>query len=156
MIEVKEVIGLISFVLMLIVSWCFLNSKDDDLLVCIKRILRIKQTPKDTNGVPDDIKDTPDDTKKCEFEAEDIYNGRIHAKDGTLITSQPNMTCADCTKYIYKDNDGKCYTFVHDPEYNADSYCAQEQKEEKDAGDPFVTSCNDMCTAQFTPTKCTF
>ena len=156
MIAVKEVIGLISFVFMLIISWCFLNSKEKDLLVCIKRILQIKQPPKEPEGVSDDIKDTPDNTKKCEFEGEDIYNGRIHLEDGALITSQPNMTCADCTKYIYKDNEGKCYTFVHDPEYNADSYCSQEQNKEKNGGDPFVTDCNDVCTAQFTATKCPF
>lgn len=143
----KEVIGLLSFIFMLIVSWCFINSKDDDLLVCVKKILRLqKPSEDDDDGVPDDVEDTPDSTKKCDFEGEDIFNGRIHLKeDGTLITSQPNMTCADCTKYIYKDADGMCYKFVHDPEYNADNYCMEDQ-----------SLCNDVCTAQFMSVKCPF
>jgi hypothetical protein len=66
--------------------------------------------------------------------------------EGEPVTGQPQMTCDDCTKYIYKDSEGKCYDFIHDPDYNADNYCFEEEG----------TECKDMCTASFTPRTCPF
>ena len=151
---VKTIIGIVSIIFVFLVVRCFITtSADDSMLTCLKKFFVIKDDEGDgDNGIPDDVKDTPDQNKKCEFEAEDIYNSMVYKNDGTLVTTQPNMTCADCTKYIYKDTEGKCYKFVHDPVYNADNYCLQEKSQSA----PFVTSCNDMCTAQFTATQCPF
>lgn len=156
----KTIIGIASVLFAISVVQCFVTtSADDNMIICLKKFFMIKDGDGDgdgDDGVPDDMKDTPEQNKKCKFIAKDIYTNMVYKNDGTLVTTQPNMTCADCTKYIYKDREGKCYKFVHDPNYNAYNYCLQEQQEEMARNDPFVTKCNDMCTAQFTATQCPF
>lgn len=162
MINIRMIIvtlfGLILFTILILVTWCFINKPDEYVLSCVLNMfnLNFKKKKSDKDDQADDITDSPDENLQCQFEAEDIFNGMIFTKDGDIVTSQPNMTCADCTKYVYKDKEGKCYKFVHDPDYNADNYCLQEQTEEKTRKDQFVTGCKDMCTAQFTDTPCPF
>lgn len=140
------------FLVFLLSTWCFINVQDyEDIVDCMLRKVGIrKSTDKDEDedeGVQEEVEDTPDAQLKCEFMANDILGGKIYTNEGSLLVDQPDITCADCTKYIYKDNN-QCYKFVHDPEYNADDYCLHNTEGQ----------CIDMCSAQFRPipTGCPF
>lgn len=144
----KALLLLLVFLVFLLSTWCFINVQDyEDIFDCMLRKVGIrKSTDKDEDeGIQQEVEDTPDAQLKCEFMANDILGGKIYTTDGDLLVDQPDITCADCTKYIYKDNN-QCYKFVHDPEYNADNYCLSQEG----------GTCKDMCTSQFMPTACPF
>ena len=153
-----SILGIIVVIFLIIASYCFIKDQSTDVVSCVlDKILFFKR--KKNNDDPtqeDDSVDAPDENKSCEFEGEDLYNSMVFTTDGTPVKDQqPQMTCADCTQYIYKDSEGKCYGFIHDVDYNADNYCLQEQKEESEQGKQ-VTQCNDVCTPSFTPKACPF
>lgn len=152
-----NILGILVVILLIIASYCFIKDQSRDIVSCVldKIMIFKRKKKKDETTQEDDSVNTPDETKSCEFEGEDMYNGMVFSVDGTPVKEQPQMTCADCTKYIYKDSEGKCYDFIHDTKYNADNYCSEEQKEEGEAGKR-VTLCNDVCTASFTPRACPF
>lgn len=147
-----NVLGIIVVILLCLASYCFIKEQSVDVISCmIDKFILFKKKKKSVTQPSD----TPNTGKTCEFEGEDLYNGTIFATDGTQIKEQPQMTCADCTKYIYKDNDGKCYDFIHDVNYNADNYCTSEQSQDLKT-DKEVIKCNDICTPSFTPKACPF
>ena len=148
---VVEVFGVVLFVFVILIVWCFIKKPDKDIMTCILTKFGIKKkTDSDSDevgdGVENDITDSPDENLKCMFPTSDVLSGMVFTNDGDIVTSQPDITCADCTKYVYKDREGKCYKFVHDPEYNADNYCLSQEG----------GTCKDACTSQFMPTDCPF
>ena len=131
---IKEILGLIVFVVMIFITWCFITDSDDDIIACIRKKLKL-ESPQE----PDTSEDTPYPQKSCSFEGEDLMGGYVYKTDGTHITQQPNINCSECTKYVYKDRSGSCYAFINDAEYNADRSCDANEGE-----------CKDVCTAKFT------
>ena len=151
-----SVLAIIILLLLGLASYCFVKDQSRSIIPCMfdRFIIFGKKKKDDDDGVPG-TKDTPDANKTCAFEGEDLYNSMVFTKDGQTVKEQPQMTCSDCKKYIYKDNEGKCYDFIHDVKYNADNYCLQEQEEERsEGGGKIITQCNDICTASFTPRTC--
>ncbi len=153
-----NIIGILVVILLITASYCFIKDQSRDIVSCVldKIMIFKKKKKNDESTQEDDSLNTPDKNRACKFESEDVYNGMVFSVDGTPVKEQPQMTCADCTKYIYKDSEGKCYDFIHDTKYNADNYCAEEQDEEERKAGKQVTLCNDVCTASFTPRACPF
>ena len=151
---IKLILLLSVFAVILLSTWCFVNVQDyKDITDCMLIKIGYKKSKdndddNDNEAIRDNIEDVPKEDLKCMFKTNDILSGKIYTKEGNLLADQPNITCADCTKYVYKDNDGSCYKFIHDSEYNADDYCLENETGE----------CIDACTAQFKPieTGCPF
>ena len=95
-----------------ILDCLYKNKGTKNIWSCVFRAEPSGDTPKDSKG-----------SKKvlCEFEGEDLFNNKVYALDGTLITEQPDkMTCDECSNYIYKgSSDDECYDMGYDKEYQS-------------------------------------
>lgn len=123
------------FVFVLLMIRCFIKKPSQDIVSCVLgKKKKVKEEVKDKG------------TLQCVFPTNDVLGGMVFTNDGDIVTSQPNITCDECTKYVYKDREGKCYKFVHDAEYNADTYCLTQEG----------GTCKDVCTSQLVGIPCPF
>ena len=97
-----------------IVANCLYTRKDTD---SIWSCFGIKESP--TDDVPQATEGS--NKKLCEFEGESVFNKMIfNKKDNTLVTEQPdNMTCDECSDYIYKATPKTCSDIGYDKELQA-------------------------------------